>query len=128
MKALTATSEPYRVENSAMSTIVSFRDLKVWQLAMEFAERYGLTSQTRRAVVSIPSNLAEGHGRKDGAYLNHVRIAIGSQAELTTLLELSRRLHYLSERDAEHLLSGLRDIRKLLYGLKRSLELHCRQT
>lgn len=81
-----------------MQKVLSFRDLEVWQRGMDLviavyhatevlpqSERYGLTSQMRRAAVSIPSNIAEGHARRsDGAYLNHLRIALGSQAELLT--------------------------------------------
>ena len=66
------------------------------------AELYGLTSQLRRAAVSIPSNVAEGHGRRTTkAYLNHVSIAIGSHAELATCIELAGRLDFLppSEQD-----------------------------
>ncbi|HEY0872146.1 MAG TPA: four helix bundle protein [Vicinamibacterales bacterium] len=83
-----------------MTEILSFRDLEVWQRGMDLivriyrmtepfplGERFGLISQMRRASVSIPSNVAEGHGRGEGAYLNHVRIAIGSQAELSTEID-----------------------------------------
>ena len=86
--------------------IRSYRDLVVWQRAMqvvvevhvltrEFAkgEAYGLTSQLRRAAVSIPSNIAEGHARGTGReYAHFVSIARGSVAELETQLELSVRL------------------------------------
>lgn len=80
----------------------SFRELLVWQRAMELAratyavasrlpesERYGLSSQLRRAAVSIPSNIAEGHERRSRAeYRRFVAIACGSLAELETQLEL----------------------------------------
>ena len=119
-----------------MSAILSFRDLEVWQLGMELvvqlycatekfpaAERYGLTSQIRRAGVSIPSNIAEGHARKsDGAYLNHVRIALGSQAELGTELELASRLGFLSPDHSAALLADVDRVRQMLHGLKRSLD------
>ena len=95
-----------------MTPIISFRDLEVWRASMDLAlevykvttgfptdERYGLTSQLRRAGVSVPSNIAEGHARKsDGAFLNHVRIALGSLAELGTQLEIATRLTYLDEK------------------------------
>ena len=81
-----------------MSEIKSYQDLIVWQKAMDLVvlvyqatrlfpkeELYGLTSQVRRAVVSIPSNLAEGHARKSRAeFLNFVSIAQGSRAEVET--------------------------------------------
>ena len=84
-----------------MAVIKSFRDLEAWQAAMDLCvrvysvsqrlpseERFGLTSQIRRASVSVPSNVAEGqsHG-KNGRYIEHVRIAIGSLGELSTELE-----------------------------------------
>ena len=62
------------------------------------SELYGLTGQLRRASVSIPSNVAEGHGRRTTkAYLNHVSIAIGSQAEFATCIELAARFGFLDE-------------------------------
>jgi four helix bundle protein len=94
--------------------IKSFRDLVVWQKAMrlceavytasaEFpdAERYGLTSQIRRAAVSVPSNMAEGYGRnRTKDYLRYLRIARGSLYELETQLLLAARLHFA---DADHI-------------------------
>jgi four helix bundle protein len=88
----------------------SFRDLRVWQLAMELVELtyrvtqsfpkhevYGLTSQIQRAAVSVPSNLAEGHTREHTKeYLHHLSIAQASLAELETQLEIAARLNYLA--------------------------------
>jgi len=82
-----------------MGQINSYRDLEVWQLGIELVldcyavtnrfpahERFGLTSQARRAAVSIPSNIAEGHNRRSprstNAYRNHVSIALGSGGDL----------------------------------------------
>ena len=92
-------------------SIRSYRDLQVWQKAMDLAkqcyqatrtfpseERFGLTSQIRRAVVSVPSNIAEGHGRAHTKeYLNHLSMAKGSLVELETLLLLSQRVGFLKE-------------------------------
>lgn len=118
-----------------MAPIVSFRDLEVWQLGMELVidvyrateafpatERYGLSSQMHRAAVSIPSNIAEGHARRDGAYLNHVRIALGSQAELGTEIEAATRLGFLDADRAKSLLNQVDRIRQMLHGLRRSLD------
>ena len=87
--------------------IKSFRDLEVWQVSMTLvertyalsesfpaAERYGLTAQVRRAAVSIPSNIAEGHGRSNRTYRYHLGVARGSEAELQTQIELAVRLGF----------------------------------
>ncbi len=85
--------------------IKSFRDLEVWQVSMTLVERvyalserfppaetFGLRSQLRRASVSIPSNIAEGHCRSQRSYCYHLGVARGSEAELQTQLELAVRL------------------------------------
>ena len=85
----------------------SFRELDVWQLAMRLAEStyratsnmpkseaYGLTSQIRRATVSVPANIAEGQGRNNlKEYLHFLGIASGSNCELATLLQLTERVY-----------------------------------
>ncbi len=124
-----------------MTEILSFRDLEVWQRGMDLivriyrmtepfplGERFGLISQMRRASVSIPSNVAEGHGRGEGAYLNHVRIAIGSQAELSTEIEAAIRLGFVSATTAAPILSEIEEVRRMLYGLRASLERRRRAT
>ena len=83
--------------------IHSFRDLVVWQKGMDLAvavykatekfpksEMFGLTSQVRRAGVSIPSNVAEGKAIGGLSYPRHVKVALGSEAELQTQVELAR--------------------------------------
>ncbi len=86
-------------------------------------EMYGITSQVRRAGVSIPANIAEGQARNTkGEFVQFIGIARGSLAELVTLLEISRDLSYLTPQDAKELLSGCGEIGRLLSGLKRSLE------
>jgi four helix bundle protein len=90
------------------AVIRSFRDLRVWQAAMNLVEQvylltrtfpkheiYGLASQMQRAAVSIPSNIAEGHTRAySKEYLQHLSIARASLAELQTQLEITGRLKY----------------------------------
>ena len=118
-----------------MAPILSYRDLVVWQHGMNLiveiyritndfpsAERFGLVSQMRRAAVSIPSNLAEGYARREGAYLNHVKIALGSQAELSTEIEAAQRLGFLAPDAAEALQRRINEICRMLYGLRASLE------
>src|ERR1043166_811090 len=100
-----------RTTPASAQPIKSYRDLAVWQRAMDLAEsvyrvtkgfpreeRYGLTSQMRRSAVSIPSNIAEGHERKGRAeYARFVSVARASVAELETQVELARRLEYLRD-------------------------------
>ena len=71
---------------------------QIYRISQAFPkhETYGLTSQMRRAAVSIPANIAEGHIRKHTkAFLNHLSIALGSLAELQTELEIAVRLGYM---------------------------------
>jgi len=122
-------------EMKSPTSIRSHRDLVVWQEAMELAElcykrtsgfpsheRYGLMSQIRRAVVSIASNFAEGHGRRTlPSYLNHLSIGLGSQAELETQIELSHRLAYLNDAEASEVLELAGRVGRRLHALMRSL-------
>ncbi|MEW5787466.1 MAG: four helix bundle protein [Pseudomonadota bacterium] len=114
----------------------SYRRLLVWQKAMDLAEGiyrlagsfpqhelYGLTSQIRRAAVSIPSNIAEGRERgSDKDFMRFLGIALGSLAELETQLLLSQRLGYVAEADLQSLVPLADEVGKMLRGLKRSLE------
>ena len=113
----------------------SYRDLIVWQKAMELvtsiyqitrtfpkSETYGLTSQMQRAAVSIPSNIAEGNALKQTqAYLRHLAIASGSLAELETQLEIADRLGYLPA-EQKTVMDQANEVGRLLCGLRRSLE------
>jgi len=86
-------------------------------------ERYGLTSQLRRAAVSIPSNVAEGFCRRaTKPYAQHVGIALGSHGELETCLELAVRLEFLAAADYAQLEAMLKSVGSLLSGLHRSLK------
>ena len=119
-----------------MVRLSTFRQLDVWQLAMDVvvasygvAERfpkhelYGLGQQVRRSAVSIPSNIAEGHNRHaTRAYLNHVNIALGSQAELETQLEVAIRLGYATASDVSAVMEELSRVGQMLHGLQRKLE------
>lgn len=116
--------------------IKSYRDLLVWQKAMDLVvecyrfvstlpknETYGLISQVQRAAVSVPANIAEGHGRDHlGDYLRHLSVANGSLMELETHLLLVGRLGYRPAEDAEPLLSQCSEVGKMLAGLTRSLK------
>ncbi len=112
----------------------TFRDLIAWQRAMELAEavyqatkrlpdseRFGLSMQLRRAAVSIPSNIAEGHARQARAdFLRFLRMARGSVAEVGTQVELSTRLHLLEPDPQLHDL--IAEVARILQALIRSLE------
>ena len=109
------------------------RKLAAWKQSMDLAiavynatktfpsqEIYGLTNQIRRAVVSVPSNIAEGAARQTKkAFGNFLHIAQGSLSELDTPLELARRLGYLSESSWQELDSRMVQIDKILTGLIR---------
>jgi four helix bundle protein len=80
-------------------------------------------SQMRRAAVSVASNIAEGHGRRTlPAYLNHLSMALGSQAELETQVDLSHRLNYLDDSEANEVLDLTGRGGRRLHALMRSLE------
>ncbi len=115
--------------------IQSYRDLRIWKTGIALAgkvymvsrefpkvETYGLTTQMRRAAVSIPSNIAEGHARvHTREYLNHVSIAQGSLAELRTQLELSVQLGYLTARRLKETADLCEELSKQMYALRKSL-------
>jgi len=115
--------------------IKSFRDLRVWKAAMDLVEKvyrltqafpqheiYGLTSQIRRAGVSIPSNITEGHTREHlKEYLHHVSIAQGSLAEMETQLEIAARLNYISTEQLTDTLVPVVSLGKQLYALRNAL-------
>lgn len=119
-----------------MARINSFRELAVWQKAMTLVERchrvsdrfprderFGLTIQLRRAAVSIPSNIAEGFCRRGRAsYVNHLSIALGSEAELETQIEIARRIGYLLPAEADPIIEQSQEIGRMLNGLIASLE------
>lgn len=114
----------------------SHRDLVAWQKAMDLVtaiyrvtacfpreEIYGLTSQLRRAAVSIPSNIAEGQGRFGAAEFRHfLRQANGSLMELETQILISERLQYITSEQASKLLREAAEVGKILNGLIPSLE------
>lgn len=118
-----------------MGNVRNFRDLIAWQRAMELArvvyevttampaaERFGLTNQMMRAAVSVPSNIAEGHGRPSRSdYLRFLRTARGSLGELATRLQLSVDLKMLKAAGrAEDLLAETdRILQALIRGLER---------
>ena len=118
-----------------MTSIRSYRELIVWQKSIELTvrtyeltrrfpaeEKYGLTSQMRRAAASVPANIAEGQARRSkGEFLQMLGIARGSLAELETFLTLSERLRLIGSETGNSLLEDCAEINKMLAGLMRSL-------
>ena len=116
--------------------VKSYRDLKVWQAAMDLTalvyglsldlpgdERFGLISQMRRAAVSVPANIAEGHQRSSPKdFLRFLSIANGSLAEVETLIQLAARLHSISSTSVEELLGKADVLGKMLRTLRQRLE------
>lgn len=113
----------------------SYRDLRVWQRSVEFAVsccrvadrfptsgRFGLTSQLKRATISISANIAEDDGRTHlGDYLRHLSIARGSLSEVEALLTVAQRLGYLSEESLAELLEVADHIGRMLTRMLRAL-------
>ena len=114
----------------------SYRELIAWQKAMDFAaevyrvtryfpkdELYGLTSQLRRASVSIPSNIAEGQGRQTtGEFRQFLGHARGSLLETETQILLSERLGYLEHETMKKLLAQASEVGRIVNGLMSSLK------
>ena len=113
----------------------SYRDLIVWQKAMDLSElvyeatanmpteeKYGLISQMRRSSVSLPSNIAEGHGRNtDNNFLNFLGVAQGSLKELETQLILCGRLGFIEPGTLGELMSRSEELGRMIYGLMNSV-------
>ena len=111
--------------------IKSYKDLLIWQRSMDLVEsvykftenlpaneQYGLISQMRRAAVSIPSNIAEGYGRKaTGYYIQFLSVARGSLLELETQIELCIRLKYIEENDSGNITNNIIEISKMITTL-----------
>jgi four helix bundle protein len=122
-----STDEPTKVR--------TYRDLRVWQKSMDLVEAsyklakplpaqetYGLISQIKRAAVSIPANIAEGHGRKrTGDFLHHLSIAHGSLMELETHFFIAQRLAYVQMANIEPLLRRTNELSRMLSGLVQKL-------
>ena len=116
----------------------SYQDLIAWQKAMQLVtgvykasesfpkeEIYGLTSQLRRAAISIPCNIAEGQGRlTKGEFQQFLGYARGSLLEVETLIRVAVNLNYRSENQAGRLLDLSAEVGKILNGLLNSISEH----
>ena len=115
---------------------VIYKELVVWQRSMELVkeiyllvrklpkeETYALSDQMRRAVVSIPSNIAEGYGRKSKTeYIRFLDIARGSQYELETQIQICVMLEFINEKDAENTFTLISEVGKMLNVLINKLQ------
>jgi four helix bundle protein len=112
----------------------SYQELVVWQKAMEAAklvyslvkklpkeETYSMSDQMRRAAVSVPSNIAEGHARSSrNEYQHFLSVAKGSAAELETQLLLCVKIDYLADKDISLAMALLQEVGKMLNAIKKS--------
>jgi four helix bundle protein len=119
-----------------MTAVKDYRDLIVWQKAMGLVETiycttkafprdeiYGLTSQIRRAAVSIPSNIAEGNGRNTTRdYIHFLGMAYGSVKEVETQVLIAERLQYIDPNSSVQLIQMTTEVARLLSGLMNSLK------
>jgi four helix bundle protein len=117
------------------SKIRTFKDLKVWQKGIELVkgiykitkdfpreEQYGLSSQMRRAAISIPSNIAEGFRRRyNKEHKQFLSIALGSCAELETHITIAKELNYLDENNLKSLMELLDHICGMIVNLDKKL-------
>ena len=114
----------------------SYRDLEVWQRAMDLvvacyrltkafpaSELYGLTGQLQRAAVSVPANIAEGQARQHTKeFLHHLSIANGSLAELETHIQIAERLDYIKGRAIQETSLQSDQVARMITGLRKSLK------
>lgn len=116
--------------------IKSYKDLIVWQKAILLvtevysisktfpdSEKFGLSNQLNRAVVSVPSNIAEGWGRESNKnQLQFLRISRGSLMEVETLILISKNLNYINDQKFKIISSEIEEVGKILQGLIKSIQ------
>lgn len=119
-----------------MTAVRKYQDLVAWQKGMQLVkqvylataswpsnEMYGLTSQIRRAAVSIPSNIAEGFGRRgDKEFGRFLQMAYGSLLECETQAQIAAMLGYLVQNDSKAILELTGELGKIIGGLSRSTQ------
>ena len=123
-------------EGTEEKILKTYRDLLVWQKSMRMVtevytmtrklpveELYGLTSQIRRSAISIPSNIAEGYGRRSTQdYIRFLRMANGSLFEMQTQIEISLNLQYINQKTFEDVYDSSREIERMLSSLISKVE------
>ena len=115
----------------------NFRELKVWTMGIEISklifqltrsfpveERYSLISQLTRSAISIPSNIAEGCGRKSNKEFNQfLSISLGSAFELETQIILANEFGYMQQLDFQNIILQINELQKMIGGLQKSLNI-----
>jgi four helix bundle protein len=123
-------------ERNLYMALKHYRELIVWQKAVELvvviyrittkfphAELYGLTSQIRRAAISIPSNIAEGQGRNTTRdFIHFLSIAHGSLKEMETQVIISQRLGFIEDKETSSIIESTNEIGRLISGLSKALK------
>lgn len=118
------------------SKISTYKKLIVWQKSVQLVadvysltklfpieERFGIVSQLNRAIISVPSNIAEGWSRAlSKNYLQFLRISRGSLMEVETIILISKNLNYINEKDFEEITTKIDEVGKILQGLIKSVE------
>ncbi len=116
--------------------ISTYKDLIVWQKAIQLVtdvyaltktfpadERFGIISQINRAVISVPSNIAEGWSRElSKNYLQFLRVSRGSLMEVETMILISKNLNYINEKDFIEINKKTEEVGKILQGLIKSVQ------
>jgi four helix bundle protein len=124
------------METKIYNKINSYKDLIVWQKAIDLVttiysltrnfpndEKFGVVSQLNRAVVSVPTNIAEGWGRESSKnYLQFLRISRGSLMEVETLMLISKNLNYVNDKNFELISNKIEETGKILQGLIKSMQ------
>ena len=121
--------------NKKIIALKDFKKLKIWQKGVDIAinsfqlvstfpkeEKFGISSQITRAAVSIPSNIAEGCGRKSNKELHQfLNISLGSSFELETQYIIAKEFNYITQETSNQACIQINEIQKMIYGLQKSL-------
>ncbi len=115
--------KPHKKLNSWIKSFEFVKEIYLATRQFPSEEKFGITSQIRRASVSVPVNIAEGAARKGPKeFIHFLHISLGSLSELDTLILLSKELDFFNEKECDQLIEKLDVIGKLIYGLIKNLE------
>ena len=115
--------KPHKKLNSWIKSFEFVTEIYLVTRQFPAEEKFGITSQIRRASVSVPVNIAKGAARKGlKEFIHFLHISLGSLSELDTLILLSKELNFITDKNFEQLIEKLDVIGKLIYGLIKNLE------